>query len=167
MSPDCLNAYSLSKYQAEQVCKMYSNMYNLDTVCLRYFNVYGPHQPTKGPYAPVIGVFSRQKQAGQKLTIVGDGKQTRDYVHVSDVVDANIKAAIHSNKLNGEVFNVGTSKNYSVNWIASQIENNPNNIMYIPPRVGEVHDTIADNSKIITTLNWTPTISLDEYIKCI
>ena len=167
MSPDCLNAYSLSKYQAEQVCKMYSNMYGLDTVCLRYFNVYGPRQPTKGPYAPVIGVFSRQKQAGQKLTVVGDGDQTRDYVHVCDIVDANIKAAIHHIELNGEIFNVGTGKNYSVNWIASHIENNHNNIIHIPPRVGEARDTIADNSKIINTLNWTPTISLEDYIKYI
>lgn len=167
MPTDCLNAYSLSKYQAEQVCKLYSDMYDLDTVCLRYFNVYGPHQPTKGPYAPVIGVFIRQKQTGQKLTVVGDGEQTRDYIHVSDVVDANIKAAIHSSKLNGEVFNVGTGKNYSVNWIASQIENNFNNIIHIPPRAGEVRDTIADNSKIINTLNWTPTTSLEEYIKYI
>jgi UDP-glucose 4-epimerase len=165
MPADCLNAYALSKWNAEYACKLYSTMYGLDSACLRYFNVYGPNQPKKGPYAPVIGVFSRQKQAGQKLTVVGDGEQTRDYVHVFDVVDANIRAATHSNELKGEVFNVGTGKNYSVNWIASQIEKNADNITHIPPRVGEARDTIADNSKIIDKLGWLPSISLEEWLK--
>jgi UDP-glucose 4-epimerase len=166
MPADCLNAYALSKWNAEYACKLYSTMYGLDTVCLRYFNVYGPNQPKKGPYAPVIGVFTRQKQAGKKLTVVGDGEQTRDYVHVFDVVDANIRATTYSNKLNGEVFNVGTGKNYSVNWIASQIEKNIKNLIYIPPRVGEVKDTIADNSKIFDKLGWSSTISLKDWLEC-
>ena len=93
-----------------------------------------------------------------------------DFVHVSDVVEANILLANHDfgdTNLLTRIFNVGTGKNYSVNWIASHIENNHNNIIHIPPRVGEARDTIADNSKIINTLNWTPTISLEDYIKYI
>lgn len=164
MSPDCLNAYSLSKYNAEQACKLYSSMYNLDTVCLRYFNVYGPNQPKKGPYAPVIGIFNRQKTNNEKLTVVGDGEQTRDYVHVKDVVSANILAANHGHNLNGEVFNVGTGKNYSVNWIANRIQPDSNMITHIPPRTGEARNTIAENTKINNVLGWKPTISLEESI---
>lgn len=164
MPADCLNAYSLSKWNAEYACKLYSTMYGLDTACLRYFNVYGPNQPKKGPYAPVIGVFTRQKANNQKLTVVGDGEQTRDYVHVFDVVSANILAATFSGKLNGDVFNVGTGKNYSVNWIANRIEKNPENITHIPPRQGEARDTIADNQKISSILNWKPTIDLENWL---
>lgn len=164
MPPDCLNAYSLSKYNAEQACKLYSSMYGVDTVGLRYFNVYGPNQPKKGPYAPVIGVFTRQKKANQNLTVVGDGEQTRDYVHVSDVVKANLLAATHKKNLFGEIFNVGTGKNYSVNWIASKIEPNSTKITRIPPRQGEARDTIANTSKIENILGWKADISLENCI---
>jgi UDP-glucose 4-epimerase len=164
MLPDCLNSYSLSKFNAEQACKMYSLMYGVDTVCLRYFNVYGPNQPKKGPYAPVIGIFTRQKESKQKLTVVGDGEQTRDYIHVSDVVKANILATTHKENLFGEIFNVGTGKNYSINWIASKIEPDPTNIINIAPRPGEARDTIADTTKIEKILGWKATISLNKYI---
>ena len=90
---DCLNPYSVSKVAAEKLCKLYTEMYGLPTVVLRYFNVYGERAPRKGQYAPVIGIFKRQKEAGEPLTIVGDGLQRRDFVHVSDVVNANIRAA--------------------------------------------------------------------------
>jgi UDP-glucose 4-epimerase len=139
-------------------------MYGVDTVGLRYFNVYGPNQPKKGPYAPVIGVFTRQKEANQNLTVVGDGDQTRDYVHVSDVVKANLLAATHKKNLFGEIFNVGTGKNYSVNWIASKIEPNSTKITRIPPRQGEARDTIANTSKIENILGWKANISLENCI---
>jgi len=164
MSPDCLNSYSLSKWNAEHACKMYSSMYGVDTACLRYFNVYGPNQPKKGPYAPVIGIFKRLKDNNQPLTVVGDGEQTRDYVHVNDVVSANILAATYDKSLNGEIFNVGTGKNYSVNWIAKQIETDLSKITHIPPRVGEARDTIANNRKIKNKLNWSPTIDLKDWL---
>ena len=164
MLPDCLNSYSLSKWNAEHACKMYSSMYGVDTVCLRYFNVYGPNQPKKGPYAPVIGVFSRQKAAGQSLTIVGDGEQTRDYIHVADVVNANITACKYSEKLCGEVYNVGTEKNYSVNWIASVIQKDSTKITHIPPRTGEARDTIANIAKIQNKLGWSPSINLESWL---
>jgi UDP-glucose 4-epimerase len=164
MSPDCLNSYSLSKWNAEYACKMYSSMYGVDTVCLRYFNVYGPNQPKKGPYAPVIGVFNRQKEAGQPLTVVGDGEQTRDYVHVYDVVAANITACNYPELLRGEVYNVGTGKNYSVNWIANKIQPNPSLITHIPARQGEAKDTIANINKINSNLGWEPSISLEDWL---
>jgi len=165
MSPDCLNAYSLSKYNAEQACELYGKMYGQDTICLRYFNVYGPNQPTKGQYAPVIGVFQRQKTNNQTLTVVGDGEQTRDYVHVKDVVAANILASQHPGTFTGDVFNVGCGKNYSVNWIANKIESDKTKITNIPARGGEARDTISNIEKIKNVFGWQPTISLDEWLK--
>jgi UDP-glucose 4-epimerase len=164
MPADCLNSYSLSKWNAEQACKMYSSMYGVDTACLRYFNVYGPRQPKKGPYAPVIGIFNRLKSEGKPLTVVGDGEQTRDYVHVDDVVYANILTCNHTSNICGEVFNVGTGKNYSVNWIANQIEKDASQIIYIPPRIGEARDSIADINKIKTKFKWKPKINLKDWI---
>jgi UDP-glucose 4-epimerase len=161
MSSDCLNAYSLSKYQAEALCKMYSDMYEVDTVCLRYFNVYGPRQPKKGPYAPVIGIFSRQLEAKEPLTIIGDGEQTRDYVHVDDIVKANLMTATHETALNGEIFNVGTGNQYSVNQIARRFSSN---LKYLPPRKGEARHTLADITKIKNYFGWKPKIQLLEWI---
>ena len=161
MPPDCLNAYSLSKYQSEQVCKMYSEMYGVDTVCLRYFNVYGLHQPIKGPYAPVLGIFQRQLESKEDLTVVGDGEQTRDYVHVSDVVEANIMAATHETPLMAQIFNVGTGNAYSVNAIARRLSDK---IKYISPRSGEARHTLADITKIKNYFGWKPKIQLLEWI---
>ncbi len=161
MSPDCLNAYSLSKYQAEALCKMYSEMYGVDTVCLRYFNVYGPRQPKKGPYAPVIGIFSRQLKSKEPLTIIGDGEQTRDYVHVDDIVKANVMAATHETALNGEIFNVGTGNQYSVNQIARRLSSS---LKYLPARKGEARHTQADITKIKNYFGWKPSIQLLEWL---
>lgn len=161
MPEDCLNAYSLSKSGAEKICKLYSTTYGLDTVCLRYFNVYGANQPKKGPYAPVLGIFNRQKINNEELTVVGDGEQTRDYVHVSDVVEANIMAAMHESPLEGQIFNVGTGNAYSVNKIARKISNN---IKYLPVRKGEARDTLADITKIKQYFGWKPKIQLMEWI---
>ena len=162
MNPDCLNAYSLSKLSAEQACKMYSNLYGVDTVCLRYFNVYGPNQPKRGSYAPVIGIFSRQIKNNEILTIVGDGLQTRDYVHVFDVIDANYKACMHEQKLQGEIFNVGTGVKYSVLDIAKKMSMQ---YTHLPPRTGEARNTLADNTKIKTILGWTPTKCVMQYLE--
>jgi UDP-glucose 4-epimerase len=164
MIPDCLNPYSVSKVSGEEICKMYSKLYNLETVIFRYFNVYGERQPVKGQYAPVIGIFQRQKTNNESLTVVGDGEQTRDYVHVNDIVKANIIAANYKDKLNGEIFNVGTGKNYSVNWIANKIQPNPSLITHIPARQGEARDTIADVSKLKNILDWEPSVSLEEWL---
>lgn len=162
MPPDCLNAYSLSKLAAEQACKMYSDLYGLSTVCLRYFNVYGPKQPKKGPYAPVIGIFTRQQKNGEPLTIIGDGNQTRDYVFVDDVVTANILAATSDKNLKGDVFNVGSGENCSVNYLAKQIGEK---YTYLPARVGEARHTLANISKIKNVLGWQPTKSIFEYME--
>lgn len=160
--PDCLNAYSLSKHAAEQACRMYSDLYGLSTACLRYFNVYGPNQPKRGSYAPVIGIFSRQLKNGEKMTIVGDGKQTRDYVHVADVVNANILAATSDISLSGDVFNVGSGQNYSVLDIAKMMKGE---YTFLPERVGEARHTLANITKIKQYFGWEPKKSLLEYME--
>lgn len=162
--PDCLNAYSVSKYSAEELCKLYSKMYGLETHIFRYFNVFGERQPVKGQYAPVIGIFGRQKAAGETLTIVGNGEQRRDFVHVSDVVEANILLANHDfgdTNLLTRIFNVGTGKNYSVNEIAKMV-GGPTT--HLPPRPGEAKTTLA-NIESISYLGWKPKIDVETWIK--
>ena len=161
---DCLNPYSVSKVNGEKLCKMYTDLFDLPTVIFRYFNVYGERQPLKGQYAPVIGIFLRQRDAGEPLTIVGDGDQRRDFTHVSDVVNANIMAAISNPEEDsfGEVYNVGNGVNYSVNEVAAMISDNTVNI---PPRIGESRITLANNSKLNTTFGWSPKVKLEEWVK--
>jgi UDP-glucose 4-epimerase len=142
---------------------MYTDLFGLPTICFRYFNVYGERQPLRGQYAPVIGIFLRQRASGEPLTIVGDGEQRRDFTHVSDVVNANVLAAISEvdTKFFGQVFNVGTGKNHSVNEIAKQISDNTINI---PPRLGESRITLANNQKLKNTFGWNSKVVLEEWI---
>ena len=158
MKTDCLNHYSASKVGAETLCQMYNNLYGLRTITLRYFNVYGPRQPLKGQYAPVIGLFEEQAKRGEPLTIVGDGEQRRDYTHVYDVAQANINAMMTN--YSGIVVNIGTGTNYSVNQVASYISDN---IVYIPERPGEARETLANIERAITLLDWEPKITLEDY----
>jgi|TARA_B100002019_G_scaffold121233_2_gene104212 UDP-glucose 4-epimerase len=160
---DCLNPYSASKVAGEKFCKMYNDLYGLETVVLRYFNVFGNRSPSRGQYAPVISIFQRQKEAGESLTIVGDGSQRRDFVHVEDVARANYLAAILPIKEHGgEVFNVGSGKCYSIQSIADAIDSNQ---VYIPSRSGEMDTTFADITKIGKVLGWTPEIDVLEWLK--
>ena len=129
----------------------------------RYFNVYGERQPVKGQYAPVIGLFLKQKRENKPCTIVGDGLQRRDYTHVFDVVEANILAALSDNKrIIGELFNVGSGINYNIFDLANMVENSH---VFIPPRIGEARETLADTTKIRTMLGWKATIGLEEWIQ--
>tara|TARA_R100001480_G_C4735410_1_gene181466 strand:- start:792 stop:1685 length:894 start_codon:yes stop_codon:yes gene_type:complete len=161
---DCLNPYSVSKIAGEKLCEMYTNLFGLQTIIFRYFNVYGERAPKRGQYAPVIGIFERQRDAGESLTIVGDGEQRRDFVHVKDVVNANIMAAISNpdDEAYGQIYNVGTGINYSVNEIADLISDNQVNI---PSRKGEARITLANIDKIYKTFKWKPQIKLDDWIK--
>ena len=160
---DCLNPYSVSKIAGEKLCKMYTDLFDLPTVIFRYFNVYGERAPRKGQYAPVIGIFQRQKEAGESLTIVGDGEQRRDFVHVKDVARANIMAAISNAEPEayGQVYNIGSGKNYSVNEIASFISDDTINI---EPRDGEARETLANIDKVYNTFGWKPEIDVKDWI---
>ena len=161
---DCLNPYSASKVAAEKFCKMYSDLYGLETVVLRYFNVFGERSPTRGQYAPVIGIFQRQKDAGEPLTIVGDGTQRRDFIYVGDVARANELAALMPGVKDhlGQVFNVGSGINYSVQEIADAISDNQT---YIPKREGEMETTWSNIEKVNKVIGWKPKVDVLEWIK--
>jgi len=159
---DCLNPYSASKIAAEKFCKMYYDLYGLETVSLRYFNVFGERSPARGQYAPVIGIFQRQQEAGEPLTIVGDGSQRRDFIHVKDIARANFIAATADLKGHeGEFFNVGSGKNYSISEIANAISDN---VTYLPTRKGEATTTLADITKIREVMGWNPEIDVIDWI---
>ena len=161
---DCLNPYSASKVAAEKFCKMYSDLYGLETVVLRYFNVFGERSPRRGQYAPVIGIFDRQRLSGEALTIVGDGTQRRDFIYVGDVAKANLIAAEVNldKKYFGQVFNIGSGINYSVQEIADAISDNQT---YIPKREGEMETTWSNIEKASEILGWKPEVDVLEWIK--
>ena len=161
---DCLNPYSISKVNGEKLCKMYTDLFGLDTVIFRYFNVYGERQPVRGQYAPVIGIFLRQLASGELLTIVGDGQQRRDFTYVKDIVNANIMAAISNadKEAYGQVYNVGSGINYSINEVASMISKD---VKHISPRVGEARISLANVDKIYETFAWKPQQDLEEWIR--
>ena len=156
-----LNPYASSKRSAEDLCKLYSTCYGMNTTILRYFNVYGNRQHTEGQYAPVLGIFMRQRDENKPLTITGDGKQKRDFVHVSDVVKANILASQNFEK-SGEIYNVGSGKNHSVQEIADMICPIQT---YIDKREGEIQTTQSIINKIKGDLNWEPEVCLEEWLQ--
>lgn len=160
---DCLNPYSISKVAGEKLCIMYNNLFDLPTIVFRYFNVYGNRQPLKGQYAPVIGLFIKQAQNFEPLTIVGDGEQRRDFSHIDDVISANILAVTKEIDKSsfGQVYNVASNKNYSINEIAFMISNNHINI---PNRVGESKETLGNTDKINKVFGWKSTIDIKDWI---
>lgn len=160
-SEDCLNPYSVSKVAGDKLCKMYYDLYGLETITLRYFNVYGKNEPTKGHYAPVIGLFLKQFKNGDPLTVVGDGQQRRDFTNIEDVVNANILSMSCNLESYGEVFNVGYGKNYSILEIANMISDK---IVFIPARPGEARETLSDTTKIQSAMGWKPSVNLADWI---
>ena len=162
MPKDCLNPYSVTKCAGEDLCMMYNDLFGLETICFRYFNVYGPRQPVKGQYAPVVGLFLKQWRNGEPMTIVSDGLQRRDFTHVLDVVEANLLACSTTNSdALGQVFNVGTGTNHSVLELAQAIGGE---YTHIPPRIGEAKNTLADITKIKTLLLWEPKRNFMDYV---
>jgi len=163
MPNDCLNPYSVTKSGGETLCKMYTDLFGLNTITFRYFNVYGDRQPLRGEYAPVIGLFLRQKKNSLPMTIVGDGEQRRDFTLIDDVVEANIAASKTSDKLAfGELFNIGSGINYSILDLVEMIGGE---YKHIEPRIGEARVSLADISKAKSILGWEPRGSLREWIE--
>jgi len=160
-STNPLSPYGLQKYVGEQYCKMFSEVYGLDTVSLRYFNVYGERMNLEGAYCLVLGIFAKKMLDGKPLTINNDGEQRRDFTYVGDVVDANILAATHQDDLKGDVFNIGNGKEFTVNEIADMLggEKQYGNKVIEPFR------TLADNSKALLMLNWDPKGDLPTWIE--
>jgi UDP-glucose 4-epimerase len=153
--------YGLQKYLGELYARLWSEVYGLQTVSLRYFNVYGPRQNPEGAYALVIGKFLLQKAQGKPMTITGDGEQTRDFTSVHDVVRANILAAESANVGKGEVMNIGAGRNFSINKVAELI-GGP--VEHIPARLEPSH-TLADNKLAKKLIGWEPQVSLEDGIK--
>ena len=148
--------YALSKFLGEQSVIHWGKVYNLPVNSIRIFNAYGPRVRTTGSYGAVIGVFFKQKLENKPLTIVGDGKQTRDFVHVTDVAKAFLAAA--QTKKTGNIYNVGTGIPQSVNRLAKLVGGKR---LSIPDRPGEPRQSSADIRKIKRELNWKPSITFD------
>lgn len=162
MPPGCATPYSLSKFQGEQICDLYTLLYGLSTVSLRYFNVYGPREPLRGEYAPVMGLFRRQVRDGLAMTVVGDGSQRRDFTYIADVVAANLLAAEHP-EVTGAL-NIGTGVNYSIAELARMVGGPEAAVEYIGERVGETRVTLADATRAREALGWTAQYSLVDTI---
>ncbi len=160
MPTNPMSPYGLSKLMGEEYCKLFTTQYGIETVNLRYFNVYGERQNIDGGYCLVMGIFAKQRLAGEHLTIVGDGEQRRDFTYVGDVVKANIAAATSDKVGSGEVINVGNGDNRSVNQIAEMIGGRKINIQ---ARV-EPKETLADIKKGKELLNWEPTQKIEDWM---
>ncbi len=160
-STNPLSPYGLQKFIGEQYCKMFSEVYGLDTASLRYFNIYGERMSLEGAYKLAIPIFANQMLEGKPLTINNNGEQRRDFTYVGDAVDANILAATHQEPLNGEVFNIGNGKNYSINELADMMggEKSYGN------KVIEPFETLANNTKAKEILKWDPKGDLETWIQ--
>ena len=155
-----LSPYGAQKYYGEVMCKMFSEVYGLETVSLRYFNIYGERQNVGGAYAMVIGIFVDQLLNGKPMTITGNGEQRRDFTYVGDVVNANILASQSENVGKGEVINIGNGDNRSINELADMIGGD---IVNIAPVI-EPRETLANNSKAEELLGWKPTQNIEDWI---
>lgn len=155
-----ISPYAMQKYYGEVACKMFAHVYEVETVSLRYFNVYGERQNLEGAYALVMCVFARQRLNNEPLTIRGDGEQRRDFTHVKDIARANILAMHSANVGKGEVINIGNCDNRSVNQIAQMIGGPTVNV----DPVVEPRETLADNSKAKELIGWEPTINIEEWV---
>lgn len=155
-----LSPYALNKYQGEEYCRLYSKVYGLDTVVLRYFNVYGNRMTNTGAYRSVLSVFLDAHKNQKPFNIVNDGTQRRDFVHVSDVVNANI-SAMQSGNVSQYPINIGSGKNYSVNEIADMFAAEKK---YGEKRI-EPYETLADITTAKVMLNWNPKVELQDWVK--
>jgi UDP-glucose 4-epimerase len=161
MPTHSLSPYGLQKYVGELYCQLFSDIYKLPTVSLRYFNVYGKRQALSGAYCLVMGIFVRQRLNNEPMSIVGDGENRRDYTSVIDVARANMLAAESDKVGKGEVINIGRGKNFSVNELAAMIGGPTVNL---PARI-EPKVTLADNSLAKKLLGWEPTVDLPKWLE--
>lgn len=156
-----LNPYAFTKWMGEETCKLFNQIYKVPVAIARFFNVYGPRQLDTGPYSTVVGIFERQKRNREPLTVTGDGQQRRDFTHVSDI--ARGLYAMSELDWNGEVFNLGTGKNYSIAALAMMFKPGTG-IKHLPARPGEAQSTLADIRKSKEYLDWEPKVDLEEYV---
>ena len=162
---DIQSPYGLHKRLNEMECKLYSDLYRLDTVCLRYFNVYSEDQPYGGAYSTAISAWMESARRGLPMRIDGDGEQTRDFIHISDVVNANIFCMQSPRYFGGEIMNVGTGTSVSLNSIKDYLERRGfKNWKRAPTRQGDVRNSVANISGMIS-IGWEPEINIMEGLK--
>lgn len=158
MTPNPLSPYALQKLTGEQYARLFHRLFGLQTLTLRYFNVYGRRMASEGAYVTVIAVFLRARCDGKPLVIHGDGEQTRDFTHVSDVVRANL-LAMDAPVADGRALNIGYGRNTSVSQIAAMIGGATVNA---PSRAGDVRHTLADVSQAAQILGWQPRVPIEQ-----
>ena len=161
-----LSPYAVDKLASEHACRVYSELHGLETVCLRYFNVYGPRQDPNSPYSGVISLFANALLAGRAPTVLGDGRQTRDFVYVADVVEANIRAAT-APSVAGKTFNIGTGRAVSILELFSimrEVSDRSMEAQFGPAREGEVRHSVADAERARELLGWQPEVQLEHGI---
>jgi|21_taG_2_1085346.scaffolds.fasta_scaffold01322_9 UDP-glucose 4-epimerase len=164
------NPYTFTKYNGTELCRMYNHIYDLPTAVCRFYNVYGKHQLTEGEYCTVVGIFQRQYEAGEPLTITWDGEQRRDFTNVEDIVDGLIKSGnslvipnAYNANVSGKEFELGTSTNWSINELASWFGEYPTKS--IPKREGEMRESLCTDTLAWELLGWKPKVTLEDYIK--
>ena len=164
------NPYTFTKWNGEELCKLYENVYNLPIAICRFYNVYGDGQLSEGAYCTVLGIFERQFKAGEPLTITSDGEQRRDFTDVMDIVDGLVRCGRsllipneYNARVSGETFELGNGMNYSINELADAFGDYPKE--YIPERPGEVRESLNTDTKAYTMLGWKPTGDIIKYIK--
>lgn len=165
--PDPISPYGVAKLASERYCVSFSRVYTLETVVLRFFNVFGPRQSPLSQYAAVVPLFVTAIGQGDPITIEGDGEQSRDFTYVSNVVDASIRAA-HADGASGRIFNVSSGSPATVNQLADAIGRTvgkPVEKRFAPPRTGDIRDSWADIGAARETLGYEPQIDLDEGLR--
>ena len=162
MTPNPLNPYALQKYVGEQYARMFHRLFAMQTITLRYFGVYGPRMPSEGSYVLAVAAFLKARREGRPLEIFGDGEQTRDFTHVSDVVSANMLAMdCEVAVADGRAINIGRGENVSVNRIAAMIGGEK---VHREGRAGDMRDTLADRREAERVLGWRPRVSIEDGI---
>ena len=163
-----VNPYTFTKWQGEEICKMYSQIFDVSTSICRFYNVYGPGQATEGAYCNVLGIFERQYKNGEPLTITSDGEQRRDFTHVEDIVDGLIRVhrAMHGEvdmRYGGAEFEFGSGVNYSINEVADAFGDYPRK--YISQLPGEMRETLCTDTHTHELLDWKPKGNIKDYIQ--
>jgi UDP-glucose 4-epimerase len=169
MPPMSMSPYAATKCAGEQYIRAYASSYPMDAVSLRYFNIFGPRQNANSAYAGVIAAFAKMLLSGKNPTITGDGTATRDFTFVHNAVHANLLAARHANRLNGDVFNVATATSYTITELATKMAEILGRKdlapVYLPPRPGDVKHSLADLAKSRKHLDYEPIVHFDEGLR--
>ena len=157
------NPYTFSKWQNEELCNLYSKLFDVPTTICRFYNVYGEYQTNEGAYCNVLGIFERKYKKGKPLTITGNGEQRRDFTYVGDIVDGLIRASQYKSDSLSEEFELGNGKNYSINELAEAFGDYPKE--YIDARPGEMRVTLNTDTRAGDLLGWKPKGDIIKFVK--